>query len=230
MRLALMQPYFLPYIGYFQLMAASSKFIVHDKIEHSKKGWVNRNRAFNDEMFTIPLKKHSDHCAIRDLKIADSWPAERNKILRKIRSFYGKTKNFYFAYPLIEDIFLYQEDILKHFLGHSIQRLKKYLKITTELRWASETFVSTDLKGIEMVKAYCQKHQAETYINAIGGQDLYKKEDFKAIGVDLKFVESKKFTYNRKGHPEIFGLSILDVLMFNHREEVINFIERYELI
>lgn len=230
MRLALMQPYFLPYLGYWQLMSASSKFLVYDKVEYSSGGWINRNRAFDDEIFTIPLKKHRNSAEIRSIEISDKWPAERDKTLRKIRQFYAGAKNFYFAYPLIEDIFLYKDNMLKHFLGHSMQRIKKYLKITTELQWASETFITPGLKGKERVLAYCEKNRAETYVNAPGGKVLYKKEDFKAIGVDLKFIESEKFTYNRKGHPEIFGLSILDVLMFNHREEVINFIGRYELI
>jgi len=230
MQLALMQPYFLPYIGYWQLMHASSRFIVHDKIEYSKGGWINRNRAFNDEIFTIPLAKHSDHCEIRQLQIANSWPKERDKLLRKIRGFYGKAKNFNFTYPMIEDIFLCDAKNLHFFIFNSILKIKNYLKIHCDIDWASETFVPSELKGSEMVKAYCQKRNASTYVNAIGGQEIYKKKHFKKIGVDLKFVETKSFKYSRGANPEIFGLSILDLLMYNHREEAIDFVGRYRLI
>jgi len=230
MRLALMQPYFLPYIGYWQLMAASSKFLVYDKVEYSSGGWINRNRAFNDEIFTIPLKKHFDTSEIRHIEISGQWKKERNKTLRKIREFYKNAKNFYFTYPLIEDIFLQDTRNLNFFLFTSILKIKRYLHINCDICFASDTHISDELKGQERVKAYCQRHNAETYVNAIGGQKLYKKKDFERIGVELKFIETESFGYFRGKNPEIFGLSILDLLMYNHREEAIDFVGRYRLI
>ena len=230
MQLALMQPYFLPYIGYWQLMAASSKFLVYDKVEYSSGGWINRNRAFNDEIFTIPLKKHSNVTEIRHIEISEQWKKERNKTLRKIRDFYKDAKNFYFAYPLIEDIFLHDTKNLNFFLFNSILKIRQYLHINCDICFASDIYISDELKGQERVKVYCQRHNAETYVNAIGGQKLYKKKDFKRIGVDLKFIETESFKYSRGKNPEIFSLSILDLIMYNHREETINLLEGYKLV
>ena len=57
--LGIMQPYFLPYIGYWQLLSAVDQFVVYDNIKYTKKGWINRNRFLRDgtdAVFTIPLK------------------------------------------------------------------------------------------------------------------------------------------------------------------------------
>ena len=62
-KLGVMQPYFLPYIGYFQLIEAADVFVVYDNIKYTKKGWINRNRMLrngSDMVFSLPLKKDSD--------------------------------------------------------------------------------------------------------------------------------------------------------------------------
>lgn len=236
MRLALMQPYFLPYIGYFQLMATSDKFILHDKIEYSKGGWVNRNRAFADEMFTIPLAKHSDNCPIGKLQIADSWPEYRAKLLRKMRSYYIRATNYHQAYELIEKILFCPKENLFKFIYDSLLEFKEYLCINTTLMPASQIFLGTDeLRGAEMVKATCQKmfqhsYDDHTYVNAIGGQELYNKEDFAESKIDLKFIKTRPITYRRGNNSWIPYLSILDLIMYNHREETIDFLGRYNLI
>ena len=92
-----MQPYFLPYIGYFQLIRAVDEFIVYDNIQFSKKGWFHRNRMLQngrDEYFSLTLKKDSDFLDVRDRRLSDSWPADSGKIFREKRENYRKTPHF----------------------------------------------------------------------------------------------------------------------------------------
>src|SRR5689334_1147970 len=100
-----MQPYFFPYIGYFQLMNAVDEFVVYDNIEYTKKGWINRNRILEDgtdSYITIPLKKDSDYLDVRDRRLAESWPTEKRKMLNRIIQSYRKAPYFNSVYPMIE--------------------------------------------------------------------------------------------------------------------------------
>ena len=95
MKLAIMQPYFLPYIGYFQLIAAVDQFIVYDNIKYTKKGWINRNRLLQngtDTVFSIPLSKDSDALDIRERQIAADF--RRDKLLKQIAEAYRKAPYF----------------------------------------------------------------------------------------------------------------------------------------
>ena len=132
MTIAIMQPYFFPYIGYFQLINAVDEFIVHDNIQYTKKGWINRNRILSngkDEYITLPLKNDSDYLNIIDRKLADSWPSDRNKILNKIRESYKKAPFYSDAIPLVEECFLYNDNNLFNFIYHSIRQVCNYLNI-----------------------------------------------------------------------------------------------------
>jgi len=118
MQLGIMQPYFFPYIGYFQLMNAVDEFVVYDNIEFTKKGWINRNRILvngQDSFITLPLKKDSDYLDVRDRYLADSWTSEKIKMLNRIKGSYRKAIQFDFVYPVIEKCILYDESNLNIF-------------------------------------------------------------------------------------------------------------------
>ena len=107
---AIMQPYFLPYIGYWQLMHASDIFVVYDNIKYTKKGWINRNRYLSNgqiKLFSIPLIKASDSLQIRDRYLSETYPLESKKLLRKIKAAYNKSKNFHACFSVIEKCFNY---------------------------------------------------------------------------------------------------------------------------
>src|SRR5690554_1369276 len=92
-RIAIMQPYFLPYLGYWQLMNCVEKFVVYDDVQFTKKGWIHRNRYLNngkDQVFTLPLKKDSDYLDVVDRSVSDSWEVEKGKLKRKIEGAYKK--------------------------------------------------------------------------------------------------------------------------------------------
>lgn len=234
MKLAIMQPYFVPYIGYFQLMNAVDEFVVYDNIQFTKKGWINRNRILangKDEFLTLQLKKDSDYVNVVDRQLAEVWPAERKKLLNWIKEQYRKTPFFNSAFPLIERVLLFEDFNLFNFILNSLLQTQVFLEIPTPLIVSSTINIDHSLKGQEKVLAICKARRATIYINPIGGVELYKKEEFRENGIDLLFLRTTNVAYKQFEHEFVPFLSILDVLMFNSKEKVREYLTTgYELI
>ena len=233
MKVAIMQPYFLPYIGYFQLINHVDKFIIYDNVQYTKKGWINRNRFLNNnqaQYFTLPIKKDSDYLNIKDRVLANDYLLQNKKQLRKIENAYKKAPFFKEVYPIIEKCFLYEKTNLFDFIIHSILAIKEYLNIGTDIIISSEIEDKTDFTGAERVKNICKLINANEYINPIGGTDLYDKVNFKNNGLKLNFLKTKDFEYSQFNNDFVSYLSILDIMMFNSKEEINHMLDYYELI
>jgi len=231
MRLAIMQPYFLPYIGYFQLIAAVDMFIVYDNIKYTKKGWINRNRILQngkDVMFSLPLKSDSDSLDVCERELAADF--NRDKLLNQIKSAYRRAPYFAQTFPLVEQIVRYEEANLFRFLYHSIIKTCEHLGITTKTSISSGIAIDHDLKNQDKVIALCEAVGATTYVNASGGMELYSKETFREKGIELKFIRSKPFEYAQFGGEFVPWLSIIDVMMFNPVHEIQAQLIRFDLI
>jgi len=229
MKLAIMQPYFLPYIGYFQLIKAVNLFIIYDDVQFIKGGWINRNYILsnrNKSMFNLILKGASVNKLINEISVQ----TDQNKLLKTIYHSYKKAPYFEFVYPLIENILDFEDKNLAKFIGNSIIHICNYLKIDTEIIYSSSMEKNDELKGQEKIIHICKLLNADTYINAIGGQDLYDKEAFKQSYIDLKFIKNNFTTYTQFKNEFIPGLSILDVMMFNSVEEINKMLDNYELL
>lgn len=221
MKLAIMQPYFLPYIGYYQLMAAVDLFVVYDNVKYTKKGWINRNRMLQDgadAVFSIPLKNDSDALDIRDRQIAADF--RRDKLLNQLRSAYSKAPCFEQTFPLVEEIVRHEDANLFGFLLHAIEKSARHLGITTPIRVSSTVPIDHGLRGQDKVIALCAAVGADTYINPPGGVDLYSPDAFSQKGIDLKFIRPRPVEYAQFGQPFVPWLSIIDVLMFNPVDRV----------
>ena len=232
MRLAIMQPYFFPYIGYFQLIAAVDLFIVYDNIKYTKKGWINRNRMLQngkDVMFSLPLKHDSDQLDVCDRELATDF--NRDKLLNQFKGSYSRAPYFSQTLTLIEQIVLHHDTNLFRFLHHCIIKTCEYLGIATEIRISSGIAIDHDLKNQDKVLALCAALGASTYVNAIGGRELYSKETFRERGVELKFIQSKPFEYPQFGDEFVPWLSIVDVMMFNSVETIKeSLVMKFELV
>jgi hypothetical protein len=228
-----MQPYFLPYIGYWQLIAASDKFIVYDNIQYTKKGWINRNRYLlndSDALFTIPLRKASDYLNIIDREIdreVASFTFE-TKLMNKLRAAY-KHAPYKNRLDLIELIIKYREQNLFNYLYNSIKEICKFLNIKTEIIVSSTIPIDHSLKSENKVIALCNNLKASDYINPIGGQELYNKEVFKSNGISLYFLKPNNVEY-KQFNKFVPMLSILDVLMFNSEDRIQEMLTEYALI
>ncbi|MBU6367034.1 MAG: WbqC family protein [Gemmatimonadetes bacterium] len=211
-----MQPYFLPYLGYFQLIAAVDAFVVYDTIKHTKKGWINRNRLLRDGAdapFTLPLAAGSDHLDVVQRQLAPTF--DREKLLRQFRGAYARAPHFASAFPLVERVVRHPDDNLFRYLLHAIRAVCGHLAIATALHVASAVPANHALRGQERVLAICEALGATTYLNPPGGRALYDAGAFAARGIRLEFLEPRLDPYPQFGAPFVPALSIVDVLMFN---------------
>jgi hypothetical protein len=232
MRLAIMQPYFMPYIGYFQLINSVDEFVVYDNIEFTKKGWINRNRILangRDLTITVPLKKDSDYLNIVERKLADIWISERKKMLNRIIELYRKATYFKVAFPVVEQCILFEGENLFDFIYSSIRRVNEYLDINTKILIASTLLMDHSLSAEKKVIAICKTLKAGNYINPIGGLELYSKEVFKQEGIDLQFLKPDQISYKQFQNEFVPWLSIIDVIMFNSKDEIKQMLNLYSL-
>ena len=232
MKVGIMQPYFFPYIGYWQLMNTVDRFVAYDNIEYTKKGWINRNRYLIegiDKYFTIPIKKDSDYKDIVDRNVTnDKW---RDKIVNQLKAAYNKAPYFRYIMPIIEDIINYEEDNLFLYIYNSIICVKELLDIQTDMIISSNINGDGE-KGEKRVIDICLKCNADTYINPIGAKEigLYKREDFKENNIELRYLKPILKPYKQFDNDFVPGLSIIDVLMFNGVDGTREMLGDYELI
>lgn len=232
MRLGIMQPYLLPYIGYWQLLNAVDKYVIYDDVNYIKGGWINRNRILiNKEIkyFTVKLNGASPNKLINEVEVSND-KIYKKKMLKTIEESYKKTPFFNIVFPIIKEIIENEEDNLAKYLKYSIEKICNYLEIKTELLLSSELEKDNSLKGKDKVISICKKLEATEYYNAIGGQELYSFEEFKDNGIELKFLKTEEIKYKQFNNEFISNLSILDAMMFNSKEKIKEFLNSYSLI
>lgn len=231
MKLGIMQPYFFPYIGYWQLINWVDEYIVFDDVNYIKRGWINRNFIlFNGQPKRINLyiKDASQNRLIKDTELAQT--AEDNIVLLKnIKQGYAKAPYFYETYSLIEDILQYPTTNLAEYLMHQIEIICDYLGIKTKILRSSAIKKDMCLKGEEKIIDLCRKRGADTYINPIGGQYLYHQERFKKENIELSFLQANKICYKQFENSFVPYLSIIDVMMFNSMAEITDLLYAFEL-
>jgi hypothetical protein len=216
-----MQPYFLPYLGYFQLIAAVEVFVVYDNIKYTKKGWINRNRFLRggaDVTFTVPLKAGSDHLDVIERQLAPTY--DREHLMQQIRGAYLRAPHFAETFRLLERVVHYSEENLFRYVLHSLREICAYLEISTPLLVSSEVPADHKLRAQNRVLAICEALRATTYVNPPGGRELYDAPSFAARGIKLEFLVPSIDPYPQFSEPFVPALSIVDVLMFNSRADV----------
>jgi hypothetical protein len=229
MTVGIMQPYLFPYIGYFQLISAVDKYIIYDDVNYIKGGWINRNNILvnnQKHLFTITLDQASPYKLINEILIKDDFL----KLEKTIKFNYGKAPFFHQTFALIQDILSNKDRNLGRFASDCIIAISGFLGIKTEFSVSSSLNKNNNLKNFEKVLHICDLMGAVKYINAIGGENLYDKEEFAKHNVELKFLKSKPLFYKQFNNEFVPWLSIIDVMMFNSREEIIEMVKQYELI
>lgn len=231
-KVAIMQPYLFPYIGYFQLITAVDVFVLYDNIEYTKKGWINRNRLLQngtDVLFSVPLKKAPDHWKVCERELADNFDA--GKLLRQFEGAYRRASQFQATFILLDTVLRYPERNLFGFLHHALLQTCQHLGITTEIQVSSSLPIDHSLKAQDKVLALCAATGVSTYLNAIGGQALYDHANFAQHLITLQFLRAKPFTYPQFEADFVPWLSIIDVLMFNPLEHIQqHLLNHYELV
>jgi WbqC-like protein family. len=230
MKLAIMQPYFFPYIGYFQLIRAVDKFVFYDDVNFIKNGWINRNRILlnNQAIYiTVQLKGASSFKQINFVEFTDN----REKLKKTIEQAYKKAPYFNSVWAVINDSLDFKTSLISELAIHSVVQVSKYLNLDTIFETSSIHYPETkSLKKAERLKEICRINGASGYINPIGGTELYGKEEFTTLGIDLCFINYKDIKYVQGKNEFVPSLSIIDVMMFNSPEEINRMLNQYELI
>lgn len=227
-----MQPYLFPYIGYFQLLAAVDSFVVYDNIEYCKKGWVNRNRILvngQDAYFTAPLQKDSDSKFICERNLVPNFALEHQKVLRRIREAYRRAPHFETVFSWLTSVFDSAERNLFGFLHHTLLATRDFLEIQTPVTVSSRLSIDHTLRSQDKVLALCHGLAANQYLNPIGGQELYDRATFTQAGIELQFLQSTAPAYPQFGGEFVPWLSIIDVLMFNGKDQTRELLGNYRL-
>lgn len=255
MKLGAMQPYFFPYLGYFQLVAAVDKFLLYDNLNYIQKGWVHRNRirlkGQGEFYCSVPLVHPSSFVKIKDVQVDRSrrWPA---KFLDLLAFNYKKAPFFEEVFALVQTIVNHDTSRLTEVNCRGIMAIAGYLEIAAHITCDSapyqefETAVEdgdrsglmralsaqtgvTDVKVLRILYL-CRMEHANHYINAIGGQALYPREVFARNGVRLDFLQTRFTPYPQQEDTFIPGLSILDVLMHCGREGTRRLLHDFDLV
>lgn len=231
MKLGIMQPYFFPYLGYWQLINAVDKYVVYDDVTYIKGGWINRNNILlnnSSHLITLSLVNSSSFKNINEIEITrDSIKLE--KLLKTIRVAYMKAPHYKEIMPIIEKLVRTNTNIAK-LNFNSIIEINKYLNIQTEILLSSQIKKDNKLKAQDKVIHINEILGADTYYNAIGGQTLYSKEIFKEKGINLRLLKMNELRYKQFNNEFVPNLSIIDVLMFNKKETIQKYLDNFCLI
>jgi len=230
MKLAIMQPYIFPYIGYFQLINAVDTFVCLEDVNFIKKGWIHRNKISTkngDLMFTVPLNKPSQNKKIIETTLHATYEVWKEKFKQTLQHTYRNHPYFKETYGSIKWVLdlTFPGDSISDLSGRSIASICDILDINTKIT-ASSLTTTGDLKGEDRIIRICLAHKADSYINAIGGKDLYSKDSFDRYGINLSFIGCQlKQTDSFNPY-----LSILDLLFKYPTCQIKDMLYNYSLV
>lgn len=228
MKVAIMQPYLFPYLGYFQLIRAVDTFVLYDDVNFIKGGWINRNYILANgdrQLITLPLQGASPNKLINQIEIGG-----QHKILQSLRQNYGKAPQFDCVYPMLEDILTQTEKNLARFLDYQLRSICDYLDLYTQWQISSRLKKDSSLRGQDKVLSICEEMGASHYINVPGGKALYDQPSFTARALQLSFIQPSAVSYQQFGSQFVPNLSIIDVMMFNSRDQCTKLLEEWDLV
>lgn len=228
MKVAIMQPYFFPYIGYFQLIHAVDAFVIYDDVNFVKGGWINRNFILSQDEKTrisLQLLGASPHKLINQVQVGNN----RQKLFKTIQQNYRRAPYYQDVIQLIDNILSSKETNLACFLDFSLRQLCSYLGLEKIWHISSDIQKDKSLRGQQKVLAVCKALGASQYINTPGGKNLYDYASFADQDIQLSFLEPGIVPYQQNTKMFIPYLSIIDVMMFNSRHQCQKMLEEYEI-
>lgn len=232
MKIGIMQPYFFPYMGYWQLINAVDKYVIYDDVNYIVRGWINRNNILlngQKHLITLPLEGASSSLLINEIKVT-SIQKDKEKLLKTIEHSYKKAPYFNEVFPIVKNTLFYESELVSEILVYSIKSIKKYININTEILLSSQLNKDNSLSGEAKIIHICKLLNADSYYNAIGGQDLYDKANFEKQNLKLSFVKMNNISYKQLSNDFVPNLSMIDVLMFNSPSSIREMLNDYEVI
>lgn len=233
MKIAIMQPYLFPYIGYFQLINSVDKFVVYDDVQYISRGWINRNNILvNNQkyLFTLSVKKSPQKDNINQKLLSDNNKSLKDNFLKTIDFAYHKAPYYKQVKNLISQCLEYGEQNISLFITNSLNLICNYLKINTSIILSSTINDGKNLKKQARIINITKILKGDHYINSNGGKDLYSKEEFIKHGIKLNFIQSYTTPYKQFKNEFIPYLSIIDIMMFNNIDEINKLLNNYILV
>lgn len=230
-----MQPYFFPYIGYFQLMHLCDEFIVFDTVQYIKKGWINRNRILHPTdtpaYINVPIQKFKSNTLIKDILI-DNKVDWKKPIIDRLQQYYQNAPYKEKVIAFVEGCFAEEFTSLSELNTHLLKKVCGYLNIECHITTLSKSNIefqnaaAPDEWGLNICKAL----GAKTYLNAPGGILFFDKNKYTKENIEIKFINPTLGNYIQNHETFIPGLSILDVMMFNDVKDIQEMLINYEEI
>ena len=234
MKVAIMQPYFFPYIGYFQLIQAADRFILFDDVQYIRHGWINRNRMLKPgkgfQYVIMPLAQHTRETLIKDIHPADAGK-NKDKILRQIEHYKKTAPCYKTVRAFLGDCFATDQNTIAEMNGFYLKMVCDFIGIDFKIEISSQMnfdYLQVQHAG-EWALRMCEQLQATEYINPAGGMELFDNDKFEMSNIGLQFLQPELKAYNQQREHFESGLSIIDVMMFNEPAEIKNLINDYQL-
>ncbi|ATH06708.1 hypothetical protein BIY24_01765 [Halobacteriovorax marinus] len=224
-KLACMQPYFFPYIGYFQLINYVDVFVSHDDGNYIKNHWINRNSIESSRgervRFTVPVRKASHKLKIHEVLIdSDSFFFWKSKFLKTLEQNYGKQPNFNLVMDMVSSVLDSDLNSISELSLKSIREVSSLLEIKTEIIPSSRRYEYSGETVLNKIKIMCESEKSFCYVNPVGGKDFYSRSRFMEMSLNLEFMKSSSE----------FSFSIIDTLMRTSLEEVREKLMNYEIV
>jgi hypothetical protein len=235
MKIAIMQPYFFPYVGYYSLIKYSERFILFDTPQFIYHGWIERNRILKPiegwQYVKVPLIKHSRSSVIKDvfIKKNEQW---QEKIIAQLQHYKKQAPFFKSTMQIIEQIKYMDFNNIVDLNIKILELTCSYLNIDcnfsvfSRMNSVIEDVKEPDEWALNISKAI----GANEYVNPPGGQEFFNKNKYEKNNIKLTFLKNRLNPYNQHRTTFEAGLSIIDVMMFNSPNEISKIINDYELI
>lgn len=253
MTIGVMQPYFFPYIGYFQCIHACSEFVICDQIQYSKDGWIDRNRLYGNtpegSVYIRPqIQKPSSSSSNIDLVMINDGAPWRKKLIKTIKHTYKYAAHSQEMIPFIIDLIEHESTSLSSFNNNLIAKICKILSINTKLHFNHPSLTAIEHNLDEIIAQYrseddsisraqvrviefCKRIKAESYLNTVAGKQLYLFQSFAKHDLELVLLEPKPPSYQQfDKRPFVPNLSIIDMLMHLGGEGTSQYLDNYKLI
>lgn len=229
MKIAVMQPYLFPYLGYYQLVRCVDTFVIYDDVNYIPRGYVNRNYILYQGRkwrFTVPVIGASIHKKIHTL----TFSTDVNCVLKSIRHAYSKAPYFDAVFPMVEGVLERENRGVADMCIRGISEVLGYLEVGTSLHRSSRMTYKQNPERSQNLMAICSALGARDYVNSLGGRLLYDKKEFASCGYNLWFLKPREVRYRQGKEEFVPNLSMIDVLMWCSRDQVLALLDEYDLV
>lgn len=234
MKIAIMQPYLFPYIGYFSLIRNTDHFVFFDTPQYIRKGWINRNRLLGtggkDIYFTVPVEKCPRETPIKDVKISynENW---KEKWMGQLTIYKKRAPYYLTVMQLIQEVLNSEAEYISKMAITSVIKTCQYLEmdidydIYSEMNLPMSEVNAPDEWALEITRAM----KYDTYVNPPGGKSFFNADKYRKADIELEFLTQELLKYNQRVGVFVPGLSIIDVMMFCSPSEIVSMMNSYKI-